>query len=148
MMSTRFIVDTNALVAGVITSEPSSSTARVLNAMLDGSLVYILSGELLREYRCVLLRTRIVAYHGLLEQEIDQLLTEITANACWCEPFVDLDHPAPDPQDCHLWALLAAEQKAVLITGDRLLLEKPPVKGSTIFPAAWVEHFERQSREL
>lgn len=139
MTSTRFIVDTNVLVAGLITSDPSGPTAKVLNAMLEGSLAYILSGELLREYRCVLLRPRIVLRHGLQEQEIDRILTEITANALWCEPLADMEHPAPDPQDSHLWTLLAMEPQAVLITGDRLLLEKPGREGSVITPATWLD---------
>ena len=65
-MSTRiFIIDTNVLVAGLITAEPKSPTARVLDAMLNGSLFYLLSAELLREYRNVLLRPRIARLHGL-----------------------------------------------------------------------------------
>jgi len=143
-MSTRiFIIDTNVLVAGLITAEPNSPTARVLDAMLDGSLFYLLSAELLREYRNVLLRPRLARLHGLNELEIDQLLTEITANAIWREPLPDTDQPSPDPQDAHLWSLLASEPTAVLITGDRLLIENPRLQSSIISPATWAEHFRK-----
>ncbi len=37
------IIDTNVLVAGLITSQPSSPTVQVLDAMLDGRLLYLLS---------------------------------------------------------------------------------------------------------
>jgi hypothetical protein len=47
------IIDTNVLVAGLITSQPSSSTVQVLDAMLDGRLLYLLSPALLGEYRHV-----------------------------------------------------------------------------------------------
>lgn len=143
-MTTRtFIVDTNVLVAGLITAEPNSPTARVLDAMLNGSLFYLLSAELLREYRNVLLRPRLFRLHGLNELEIEQLLTEITANAIWREPPPDTDQPSPDPQDAHLWSLLASEPAAVLITGDRLLIENPRPQSSIISPATWVEHFQK-----
>jgi len=136
-----FIIDTNVLVAGLITAEPNSPTVGVLDAMLNGSLFYLLSAELLREYRNVLLRPRLVRLHGLHEPEIEQILTEITANAIWREPPPDTDQSSPDPQDAHLWELLASEPTAILITGDRLLIEKPRPGSSVISPATWAEYF-------
>ena len=141
-MSTRiFIIDTNVLVAGLITAERNSPTASVLDAMLTGGLFYLLSEELLREYRDVLFRPKISRLHGLNEAEIEQILTEITANAIWREPPPDPDHISPDPQDAHLWELLASEPTAVLVTGDRLLIENPRPQSSIISPATWAEHF-------
>jgi len=142
-MSNRiFIIDTNVLVAGLITDEGESPTARVLDAMLKGSLFYLLSAELLREYRDVLLRPRLQRLHGLNELEIDQLLSEIAANGIWREPLVNTDHISPDPKDAHLWSLLASEPTAVLVTGDRLLIENPRPQSSIISPPTWAEHFE------
>lgn len=120
-----FIIDTNVLVAGLITSQPSSPTAQVLDAMLDGRLLFLLSPALLREYRQVLLRPKLVRLHGLGENEIDRLLTELTANALWREPAGDSHESAPDPGDDHLWALLGSEPDAILVTGDGLLLDNP-----------------------
>jgi len=131
------IVDTNVVVAGLITAERQSPTARLLDAILNGRLFYILSAVLLREYREVLLRTRIAQRHGLNEIEIDQLLSEIAANAIWREPLSDGIHSAPDPRDAHLWALMAAEPTSILITGDRLLIENPRPQSSIITPATW-----------
>ena len=136
-----FIIDTNVLAAGLITAETNSPTARILDAMLKGGLFYLLSSELLREYRNVLLRPRLTRLHGLHELEIEQLLTELTANAIWREPPPDTNHTSPDPQDAHLWELLASEPTAILITGDRLLIEKPRPRSSVISPATWAKHF-------
>jgi putative PIN family toxin of toxin-antitoxin system len=133
--SRLFIVDTNVLVAGLITSQPSSPTAQVLDAMLDGRLLYLLSPALLREYRQVLLRPKLVRLHGLSEDEIDRLLTELTANALWREPSQDAPESAPDPGDDHLWALLGSELGAILVTGDALLLDNPRA-GSTVITAS------------
>lgn len=143
MTARIFIVDTNVLVAGLITAEPKSPTAMILDAMLTGDLLYLLSAELLREYRDVLLRPRLSRLHGLDESEIDQLLTDITANAIWREPPQDTDQAPPDPQDSHLWSLLASEPTAVLITGDRLLIQKPRSQSSVIYPATWAKHFQK-----
>jgi len=137
MTRSIFIIDTNVVAAGLITSEPESPTAKILDAMLNGSLLYILSSELLLEYRNVLLRPNLVGFHRLDHKEIDQLLTEITANAIWRQPPAESTDPAPDPNDNHLWALLASEPKAILITGDQMLLKNPKPQRSVISPTAW-----------
>ena len=141
MSDSLFIIDTNVLAAGLITSEADSPTAKIVDAMLDGSLFYLLSPELLQEYRSVLQRPKLSRRHGLSESEINQLLTEITANAIWRESLPDSVHLSPDPGDAHLWALLGSEPSAVLITGDRLLIEQPMPHRSVITPATWLNHF-------
>ena len=70
-MSRLWVVDTNVLVAAVLTAQVDSPTARTLGAMLDGSLMFLLSPALLAEYRAVLLRPRLVQRHGLAEVEVD-----------------------------------------------------------------------------
>lgn len=137
-MQRLFIIDTNVLVAGLISSEPTSPTAKILDAMLEGGFLYVVSPALLAEYRAVLLRPKLRHAHGVTEAEIDTLLTEIAANALWREPGADAKHEAPDPGDDHLWALLASEPRAVFVTGDRLLLEKPWPGSSIITPAGCV----------
>ena len=115
------VVDTNVVVAGLITGDSASPTARIVNGMLDGSLLCLLSPDLLAEYRLVLLRPKISQRHGLNADQVDQILTEITLNALWREPL-NSNH-APDPGDNHLWALLDSHPNSLLITGDQLLLD-------------------------
>ena len=69
--------------------------------LLDGRLIFLLSPDLLREYRVVMLRPKLARMHGLDETEVDALLTDITANALWRDPPADAMHQAPDPQDGH-----------------------------------------------
>lgn len=118
------IIDTNVVASGLVTANPTSPTACILNAMLAGDGIFLLSLALLAEYRRVLLRPRIQKRHGLAGTEIDQILSTIVMNAALREAAPPLI-PAPDPGDDHLWALLAVAPHAVLVTGDRLLLEKP-----------------------
>lgn len=134
-MTSLFIIDTNVLVAGLITRDEASPTARLLDAMLGGEIFYILSPALLSEYRAVLLRPRIAKLHGLSSDEVDVLLTEITGNAIWREPPEISSSTPPDPGDTHLWDLLHSEDRAVLITGDRLLLANPLDGHKLITPA-------------
>lgn len=78
-----FVVDTNVVAAGLITASGNSPVVVILEAMLSGTLLYLMSPALLQEYRTVLLRPRISKLHGLTEAEVDQLLVEITANSIW-----------------------------------------------------------------
>ena len=130
-----FVVDTNVLVAGLVTGASDSPVATIVDAMLAGKLLYLLSPALLEEYRSVLLRPKLAGLHGLTEAEVDHLLVEITANALWREPTET--GGAPDPGDNHLWALLGAYAGSRLVTGDRLLHREPPTGNSVISPATW-----------
>ena len=142
MTSRIFIIDTNVIAAGLITGRPDSPTARVLDAMLSGSLIYLLSPDLLNEYRHVLLRPKLARLHGLQAPEIEQVLIELTANAIWRDPQADRTLLSPDPYDCHLWDLLASEPAAILITGDKLLIDNPRPQSSVISPATWTSTFQ------
>ncbi len=132
------IVDTNVVVAGLLSHEKSSPTAGILHGMMCGAFLYLLSPKLLGEYRSVCLRPKISARHGLSEEEIDVMLTEITVNAMWRDP-VNLSR-VPDPGDNHLWNLLETESAAVLITGDTLLLDNPPSGRQVLSPNAFVTY--------
>lgn len=132
-----FVVDTNVIAAGLMTSDPASPTAMVLDAMLTGELIYVISPELLAEYRAVLNRPKLKKWHGLSETEIDQVLSELVANAAWREPSIENGRGAPDPDDAHVWALLSDGSDVVLITGDRLLIERPRHGSSVVTPAVF-----------
>ena len=124
------IVDTNIVVSGLIGADRNSPPARILNAMLEGTLLYLMSGDLLDEYSSVLRRPALVRLHRCTDDEIDRVLACLVANAMWREPAVDGD--APDSGDDHLWALLATFSQALLVTGDGLLLDNPPSNAAVI----------------
>ena len=130
MLSPVCIVDTNIVVSGLIGADRSSPPARILNAMLDGTLLYVMSGDLLDEYSSVLRRPALVRLHRCTDDEIDRILVRSVANSMWREPAVDGD--APDSGDDHLWALLATFPQAHLVTGDELLLDNSPTSATVI----------------
>jgi putative PIN family toxin of toxin-antitoxin system len=118
---TPVVVDTNVLVAGLLTADPGAPTLAIVNAMVSGQLRHLLSEALLAEYRQVLLRPKIAARHGLSEENVDALLVEIVAGGAMRSP-PPTSSRAPDPGDQHLFELLLETDDALLITGDRLLL--------------------------
>ena len=139
MIPRLFIFDTNVLVAGLISTTKTSPTVKILDAMLKGSVLYVLSPALLQEYRTVMLRPKLCRLHGLSESEVDQLLVEITANSIWRE--LSVSHQAPDSGDNHLWNLLLNNVDTILVSGDQLLLNNPPKDKSVITPRTCLEVF-------
>ena len=127
-----FIVDTNVVVSGLIGTDPNSPPAWILDAMLDGAFPYLMSVALFNEYSSVLRRPVVVRQHGLTEAEVALLLSNLTENAIWHDPV--LNNMAPDLGDNHIWALLESQPHARLITGDKLLIENPPVGAIVISP--------------
>lgn len=128
------VIDTNVLVSGLITRDADAPTARILDAALKGDIRFVLSPALLAEYRDVSFRPAVMRFHGLSEEELDEVLAVLVQNAVWRESD-DAAESAPDPGDDHLWALLALEPDAVLVTGDGELLKQPFEKGRVISPA-------------
>jgi len=125
MKSTPAIIDTNILVSGLISGNHLSPPSMIVDGMLQAAFPFLLSVELLQEYRQVLLRPKIQRLHKLAEAEIDIIMEELVANAIFRES-VETSSQAPDKNDQHLWELLAAMPDALLITGDQLLLINPP----------------------
>ncbi len=136
-MSWHIVVDTNVLVSGLLSQDSDSPLATILDGMLSGRLPFLLSPQLLAEYREVLLRPRVQHYHGLNASEIDAILTEIAVHGIWRESSEAVS--ASDPNDDHLWRLLSVVPGSILITGDRILLENPPGYASVLSPRNYLE---------
>ena len=134
------IVDTNVVVSGLITTGSDSPSARILDGMISGRLRFAVSVDLLAEYRSVLLRPRIRSFHGLSVAEVDRIVERLVENGAVREP-TNAAPPAPDPGDQHLWALMEAVSGAVLVTGDRLLLQSPPTGRRVVAPREFVEEW-------
>lgn len=130
------VIDTNVVVAGLLTGSVDSPTARILDGMCKGAFPFLLSTTLLAEYRDVLLRKKIRALHHLSERDVEVLLTALATNAIVREP--EPRTGAPDPNDNHLWSLVQSEANCVLVTGDLALAERPPPKSDVLQPRQFV----------
>ena len=134
------LVDTNVLVASFLVRRPDSPVARIVRGMLEGRFPFLLSVELLAEYRSVLLRLAIRKRHSLSEEDVDSFLEEVAFLGVVREPKTLCD-PAPDAGDNHLWQLLKAQPGSVLVTGDLTLQEYPPEFASVLSPGTFCRQF-------
>lgn len=130
------IVDTNVVVAGLLTANDASPVARILDGMLVAAFPFVLSEALLAEYHTVLVRPSLRKLHGLTVAEVETILTDLAQHAIVLAPVTA--PPAPDPGDQLLWELLAARADLVLVTGDKLLLQDVGMQGRVISPQAFV----------
>ena len=131
------IVDTNVVVAGLITAQASSPVARILDGMLTAAFPFVVSPALLAEYHAVLVRPALRKLHGLSVQQIETILTDLAQHAIVLEPVAG--PPAPDPGDQLLWDLLAARAELRLVTGDKLLLNDASMRGRVVTPAEFFD---------
>lgn len=127
------IVDTNVVVAGLLTADDTSPVARVLDGMLAAAFPFALSEALLAEYRAVLLRPRLKKLHGLPVADIESLLTDLAQHAIVLTPGAA--PAAPDPGDQVPQELVAAKEALVLVTGDKRQLREPAMRGRVVSPA-------------
>jgi len=119
------VIDTNVVVSGLIGGQRESPTTMILDAMLGGRFTYLLSLDLLAEYRTVLLRSAIRRRHGLTDAEVEVVLTELALNGTLHDPEPSTA-ALPDAGDRHVWALLETAPTAVLVTGDDALRRRAP----------------------
>lgn len=138
------IVDTNVVVAGLLTGNAASPVARILDGMLAATFPFVVSEALLAEYRTVLVRPALRKLHGLTVAEVETLLTDIAQHAIVLVPMVAVPvapaaQPAPDPGGQRLWDLLAASADLLLVTGDKALLADRGMQPRVVTPLSFVE---------
>ena len=81
------IVDTNVVVAGLLTGNDASPVARILDGMLAAAFPFVVSEALLAEYRTVLVRLNLRKLHGLTVVEVDAILTDLAQHAIVLTPI-------------------------------------------------------------
>lgn len=135
------IVDTNVVVAGLLTARSDSPVARVLDGMLAAAFPFAISDALLAEYRTVLGRPLLRKAHGLTPDELDIVLVQLAQHAIVVTPVPA--PPAPDAGDQHLWELLAAREDLLLVTGEKKLQRDPAMGARILVPATFVDRWLR-----
>jgi len=138
-VSPPVVVDTNVVVAGLLTARAESPVARVLDGMLIAAFPFALSEALLAEYRRILRRPSLRKVHGLTPDELDVILLELAQHGIVLPPMPA--PPAPEPGDQHLWELLAAREDLLLISGDKRLQQDNIMGHRVLSPATFVERW-------
>lgn len=135
-MTPPAVVDTNVVVSGLLTRDEEAPTAVVLSGMLRGRFRFLLSVDLLAEYRSVLLRPAIRRRHEMPDGDVDDLLAEIAALAE--VRFVDAVSDRERQTDRHVHLLLLSSPGAVLVTGDEALRSSLPAGVEALTPRSFV----------
>jgi predicted nucleic acid-binding protein len=133
------VVDTNVVVAGLLTARADSPVARVLDGMLTAAFPFAVSEALLAEYRAVLRRPSLRKAHGLTLNELDIIVVELAQHGIVLAPVPAPPAPEPGPGGRHLWELLAARGELGLVTGDRRLQRDRAMGSRILSPATFVE---------
>ena len=128
-MKVYAVIDTNVVVAALLTKNPHSATVQVVNAVLDGTIVPLYHPEILAEYNEVLRRPK---FH-LRESTVRLVLNAVTQYGVEVYPrpsgeiFVDMD-------DLIFYevALEKRDDDAYLVTGNQ---QHYPVKDFIVTPA-------------
>ena len=135
------IVDTNVVVAGLLTGNDAlpdlAKSARILDGMLMAAFPFVVSEALLAEYRAVLVRPGLRKLHGLTVEEVETLLTDIAQHAIVLAPVAA--PPAPGPGDQLLWELLAARADLRLVTGDKALQRDAGIQARVVSSQSFVD---------
>lgn len=140
------VIDTNVIVSGLIGRERESPTTVILDAMLGGRFTYLLSLDLLAEYREVLLRPAIRRRHGLTDAEVEVFMTELALNGTLHDPG-PATKTLPDADDSHLWALLENAAASVLVTGDDALRRRAPEPTRVLSPRRFLPRLSAALRD-
>ena len=137
----RFVVDTSVVVSGLITTDASAPSARLLEQMLRGCFTFVLSPDLIRHYESTLNRPSLAAIHGLRRSQVETLVATLTASAIIRDP----EHSAirmGGPGDQYLIDLVLSDERNVLVAGD-LRLPRAKLDISIVSPLGLMKLLER-----
>ncbi len=107
------VIDTNVLVSGMISNNPSSPTVGVLKCVDNKTIVPLFCDEILHEYDIVLHRKKF----NLPEDEINAVLEEIVALGL-SSSRITSNEQFPDPKDVVFYEIALSKENSYLITGN------------------------------
>ena len=113
MKSIIAVIDTNVLVSGMISNNPSSPTVGVLKCVDNKTIVPLFCDEILHEYDIVLHRKKF----NLPEDEINAVLEEIVALGLNSSRITS-NEQFPDPKDVVFYEIALSKENSYLITGN------------------------------
>jgi len=118
------VIDTNVLVSALRRSHEDSAAVRVLDAVFDGLVVPLYTGNIIAEYRDVLHRPRLNLDKGKCDFAIAYFLDQgrlLSPVPC------DLDFPDEDDRVFYEVALAGEAYAAKLVTGNIRHYPRTPI---------------------
>lgn len=137
----RFILDANVVVSGFIARRADTPPKMLLEALKVGAFESVGSDALVAEWREVVTRPRVLRYTRQSREDALAALAAVEVLTRMISAPSSQKLP-PDPNDSHLWAILAADSETVLVTGDTPLLDAPFAPSRVITPRHAVERLQ------
>lgn len=113
MKTYHAVIDTNVIVAALLTTNEQSATVKVVDALLRGSIKTLYNDEIIAEYNDVLRRDKF----NFTSSTIDVLIKEIRLHGIDSER-VNSDEYFPDPKDVVFYEVALSKDDAYLVTGN------------------------------
>ena len=135
------VIDSNVLVAGLLSRRADSPVSRILNGMQAAEFGFAVSIDLIAEYHRVLRYPKVARLHGYDNGQINDLLSGLIFNAQLREP-VPVSVDIEDAADVFLFELLASLDSGVLVTGDKRLLLQAPNWASVVGPSTFLDFIQ------
>jgi putative PIN family toxin of toxin-antitoxin system len=123
-MNYRIVVDTNVVVSAVL--NPKGTPSAILDAVVDGDILLILSDAILEEVRNVFSYRKIeklLEKRGITQQEIDTLLETLIDISIFVPGELELNIVENDPADNKFMACAMEGNADFLVSGDHHLTE-------------------------
>lgn len=137
------VIDTNVLVSSMLTSNPDSTIARIVNSVRQDVIIPMYDELILDEYRAVLSRD----CFSFSEERVRELLDLIKIKGINCERITVADI-FPDPDDIVFYEVAMSREDSYLVTGN---LKHFPKNGRVVSPADMlyiIEYGEKGTRVL
>ena len=136
------VIDTNVLVAALLTKKEDSATVSVLNAMIDGKFIPLYHEDILAEYNDVLHRDKF-PFH---ETDIQKIINNIKRFGLEIFPkptgeiFIDKD-------DLIFYevAMEKRDENAYLVTGNQ---KHYPIRDFIVTPTEMMEILQNEKNEI
>ena len=132
------VIDTNVIVAAMMSKHSDSATVKVINAVREGRLKPVLAPDIIAEYGEVLSRSKF----QFVEEDVRQTIDAIVANAVFLEPKSSGETFADESDRVFYEVALAGhDDDTRLVTGN---LRHSPVSPIVVTPAQMVAIIEER----
>ena len=108
------VLDTNVLVSALLTSNPFSPTAQIVEFLYKGILNPLYNEKILSEYKDVLNRKKFKFDSKL----VDELVNTIEALGLNIKDTFQTDEVFPDPDDVVFYEVMMSIEDSYLVTGN------------------------------
>lgn len=133
---TYAVIDTNVIVSALLTHNPQTATAKVLDYMAKGDIVNVYNDDILMEYMDVLHRAK---FH-FPESKIKSVLALITKFGIHVDR-IPFDGDMLDEKDRPFYEVSLSMEDSFLVTGN---IKHFPVTPKVVTPAQMVAILEQE----